>query len=45
MTEYCNKDCPETSVRREELAEASDPLYANCRHPLLRIRGKRSARG
>jgi hypothetical protein len=45
MTDYSKEGCPETSVRREELAEASDPLYANCRHPLLRIRGKRSTRG
>ncbi len=33
MAESSKEGCPAKSVRRKELAEASDLLHANCRHP------------
>ena len=38
MAESSKEGCPAKSVRRKQLAEASDLLHANCRHPRLRIR-------
>ena len=37
MAEYFQKGCPAKPVRRKELAETQDPLFANCRPPHLRI--------
>jgi hypothetical protein len=37
MAEPSKHDYPAKQVRRKELAEAADPLHANCRHPRHRI--------
>ena len=45
MAESSKEGCPAKSVRRKELAEASDLLHANCRHPRHRISKQSSSRG
>ena len=45
MAESSKEGCLAKSVRPKELAEASDHLHANCRHPRHRIGKKSSSLG
>jgi len=45
MAESSKEGWPAKPLRRKELAEASDPLHANCRHPRHRISKQSSSLG
>ncbi len=45
MAEYFQKGWTAKPVRRKEIAQAQDPLFANCRPPHLRIGKQSFARG